>query len=74
MKLDSAPSYPQPCNINGMPTDFLINQTPAGEFQVVRELQGEGQQESEFEILFEGKARQCVCFVADQVSAATSSS
>jgi hypothetical protein len=72
MKLDSAPSYPQPCNIEGMPTDYLVNQTPAGEFQVVRELEGGGQQENDFEILFEGTARRCVCFVADQVSASTS--
>jgi hypothetical protein len=50
-----------------MSNAYRINQTPAGEFQVVRGLEDGGQQETDFEILFEGTARQCVCFVADQV-------
>jgi hypothetical protein len=55
MKLQSAsPQYPSHVVANGIPTNFVRNVTPEGEYQVARVLIGGGPAENDFELLFAG--------------------
>lgn len=56
MKLDSVPPYPTNLVANGIPTNHVMNRTPAGEYQIARVLQGGGANEADFEILFSSQS------------------
>ena len=68
MYLDSVPLWPQSFSANGIPTNFVLNQTPDGQFQVARVLLSGGPKEGDFEILFSSQSREeCMSFLREQV-------
>ena len=69
MKLVSAPPYPEQVYANNFPTNLVRNQTPSGEWQIVRvrvPIAG-GPAENDFELLFEGSREQCEGFLHQQI-------
>ncbi len=67
MKLESKATYPVHKTANGIPTNMVLNQTPAGMFQIARVLRGGGADEADFEVLFEGTREDCENFWREQV-------
>jgi hypothetical protein len=68
MKLDSAPLYPTNLATKDLPTNLVLNKTPAGKYQVARVLKPGGPKEGEFEILVTADSEQeCRTFARQQV-------
>jgi hypothetical protein len=65
MKLESVPPYPTNLSA-GIPTNIVLNKTPAGQFQIARVLKPGGA-EAEFEILHTSNSEhECRQFAMEQ--------
>ncbi|HET9130589.1 MAG TPA: hypothetical protein VFO86_06565 [Terriglobia bacterium] len=67
MKLQSVPPYPAGISANGIPTNFVRNLTPSGQYQIAPVLLPGGPAENDFELLIEGSREECEKFLSAKI-------